>query len=291
MSKETNKKKSKKGGWTWPSPACRQAGVPSALFFPVFLLALSPHFAHAAVQITEVMYDPPGANSGAQWVELANEGDIAVSLNGYKLAEGGTNHKITVALGTSTLLAGEVVIVASDPQTFSTLFPHYQGSLFKSALSLTSKKGETLTLLTAQAQPVDSITYDPSAGAAGDGNTLHRSGAVLVVGAPNPGSSATTEPLVPKVVVSAATAPTTKVVKPVAAHTANVPTAVKLVPKQSNAAAPLLTTINLPKGATAWALGGFGALLLGVSALWYLWLHSRARRGNVLAAEEFTIEE
>jgi hypothetical protein len=42
-----------------------------AMFFAVFAL-LSPVIAEARVQITEVMYDPKGADSGHEWIEIYN---------------------------------------------------------------------------------------------------------------------------------------------------------------------------------------------------------------------------
>jgi len=275
-------------------PAYWQAGVRSTLFFALFV----PTITHAAMQITEVMYDPPGANAGSQWLELTNVGDTAVSFGGYKINEGGANHKIIISSGTTTLAVGASAVVASDPQTFLSQFPTYGGTLLKSAFSFASKKGETITLKDAKSQAVDSVSYDPSAGASGDGNTLHRQGSVLVVGAPNPGSTAHTEPLQPKDAPSTAAA---NVVPKASTHistkTSKSATSVKTIPQSGNhtftndeVAAPLLSRINLPHGAAAWVLGGLGLLLLGISASWYLWLRAR-ERGNLLGSEAFTIEE
>jgi hypothetical protein len=262
---------------------------------------LLPHTTHAAVQITEIMYDPPGANAGSQWLELTNVGDAAVSLEGYKINEGGANHKIIISSGTTTLAVGASVVVASDPQTFLSQFPTYGGTLLKSAFSFASKKGETITLKDAKSQAIDSVSYDPNAGASGDGNTLHREGGVLVVGAPNPGSTAHTEPLQPKEASSAsATSAATKVSSKATTKTiasslgAQTTTAgskkSSYIKDTSAAATPLLSKIGLPHGVAAWALGAVGLFLLGVSALWYLWLRAR-EQGNLLGSEAFTIEE
>ncbi len=260
-----------------------------------------PTTTHAAVQITEVMYDPPGANAGAQWLELTNMGDLPISLAQYKIADGGTNHKITVMSGTSTLAVGRSGIVASDPQTFLARFPDYTGALFKSAISFASKKGDTVTLKDARLQPIDTVSYDPSAGAAGDGNTLHRTAGVLVVGAPNPGSILQTEPLQStETTTSKASSATTKVTTKATTKTApngsslktSGGTSSKKSPFQkSEAASPLLSQIGLPHGAVAWMLGAVGLVLLGIAAVWYLWLSTQKRGSNLFASETFTIEE
>lgn len=260
-----------------------------------------PTTTHAAVQITEVMYDPPGANAGAQWLELTNIGDAPISLAQYKIADGGTNHKIVLTSGTSTLAVGGSVIVASDPQTFLAHFPQYTGALFKSAISFASKRADTVTLKDAKLQPIDTISYDPSAGAAGDGNTLHRIAGALVVGVPNPGSIAQTEPLPPKEVAtskasSATTKATTKVTNKTAQSTPSAKTSSGTSSKKSplqksEAASPLLSQIGLPQGTAAWALGAVGLVLLGIAAVWYLWLLTHKRGSNLSASETFTIEE
>ncbi len=280
------------------SPAYRQAGARSALFFALFM----PMITHAAVQITEVMYDPPGANAGGQWLEVTNVDSVAISIAGYKITEGTTNHKISVVNGTSTLGAGESAIVTSDPQIFLTQFPKYASTLFKSAISLPSKKGETIALKDAKPRVVDSISYDPSAGASGDGNTLHREGSVLVVGAPNPGSTAHTEPLQIKETssASATTAATSASTKATTKTTKNyTPTKTttyaagdtKYSSGGEGAATPLLSQIHLPQGTAAWVLAAVGLFLLGISAVWYLWQRTWGRGSNLLGSEAFTIEE
>lgn len=255
------------------------------------------------------MYDPPGANAGNQWVEVTNEGQAPINIFGYRLAEGGTNHKLSLASGTTTLGAGESAIIANDTDAFSTNFPDYGGSLFKSAFSLASKKGDTIILKDAKLDTVDTVTYDPSAGAAGDGNTLHRSGDTFTVGAPNPGSASATSPLVASANAggtSAKTASTVASGKSSAAPSKGKTTAATSRTSSANdsyasddenangaaaASGPLLSTINVPQGPWGWALGGFGLLLLGVCAIWYLWLNSAQYSRNSVRPEQFTIEE
>lgn len=261
------------------------------LLVVLFVLSVPACASAASVQITEIMYDPPGANAGNQWIEVTNIGTQPVDLAGYKLSTGGVNHKLVLASGTTTLGASESAILASSPDNFSAQYPGYHGILFKSAFSLASKTGDTIILKDAKLAPLDTAVYTASAGASGDGNSLHRSGSTFVVGAPNPGSTAPTAPLAP-----AASAPGTSA-KTVSAPTnaaksnstgAYAAQAANLA--AANQAAPLLSQINLPEGPWAWALGGFGLFLLSTCAVWYLLLQTRTVQRNVLTADEFEIE-
>jgi len=117
-----------------------------------------PSTVFAAVKITDVMYDPPGADDGHEWIEIANQGNEPVDLYGYRLYEGGTNHKLTVAVGTSTLAAGAKAIIATDPTQYASDNPSFTGAVFKSSFSL-SNTGETIELKDAKLQVVDSYSY------------------------------------------------------------------------------------------------------------------------------------
>src|SRR5438105_3103548 len=56
----------------------------------VFLLLL-PTATFAQVVISEIMYDAPGSDSHAEWIELQNTGDSAVDISKWKLNDG-SNH-------------------------------------------------------------------------------------------------------------------------------------------------------------------------------------------------------
>jgi len=243
----------------------------------------------ASVRITEVMYDPPGANAGHQWIELtAYEG--AISLSGYRLQTGVTNHKVVAVVGTSTLLPGESIVIANNPALFAADHPRYIGGVMKSAFTL-PKAGGTIVLKDATLTLVDSVAYTAGT-ASGDGNSLHRGSGGFVAGAPSPGSLQIPEPLKNSTSISSASP---------GAKSANttVPERAKNLPRQTTyaaaaspakqTAAPLLSTISLPHGAVAYGVLGFGFVCMLVSGLWYFWYTRRYLETHV-KAEEFTIE-
>lgn len=246
--------------------------------------------------ISEIMYDPPGANAAHQWIELTNTGDSGVAITGYKLFSEGVHHGV-MAVGNDSIIApGASAILANNTTNFLATYPTYQGPLFKSAFSFLRSGGE-ISLKDTKLTVLDVVSYEESAGAAGDGNSLHRAGNTFTVGAPNPGSSAPTSPLVPQKTTTTVVAKTTA--KPTAKNTTTNTTKAPVSSKpnsytsyQSAQAndAPLLSQINLPQGPWVWVVGGFGVVLLGVAALIYVFLQAKNRSLNLPAAEEFELE-
>lgn len=169
-----------------------------SIILAAFLLCL-PWMACADVRITEIMYDPPGANVGEQWVELTNTGESTLDLYGYRLAEGGVNHKLVVVEGTTTLMAHESLVVNNGPENFSSVFPHYAGTVLKSSFSL-AVMGETVVLKDSKLTARDSVSYTSEMGGKSDGNSLHLTTTGFIPGAPDPGVYTQTPP--PPIVVA-----------------------------------------------------------------------------------------
>lgn len=149
-----------------------------------------PSFAHASVIFTEVMYDLPGTDTGREWVEVCNTESAAVVLSEWRFHEADTDHKI-VAVDTSanggTLTGGQCAVIADNTASFRADNSGYTGKLFDSSFSLTNV-GETLVLRNADLVDMDTLTYEVSLGAAGDGNTLSKGASNgWVVSGPNPG--------------------------------------------------------------------------------------------------------
>jgi hypothetical protein len=124
-----------------------------------------------AIQISEIMYDLPGSDTGREWVEICNNNSVAENLTGWKFFEGGTNHGLTLTNGSWILDAGAYAIIADNPATFLQDNPSYAGTLFDSSFSL-SNTGEQIGLKNSSLELVESITYNSSWGANGNGNSL-----------------------------------------------------------------------------------------------------------------------
>jgi hypothetical protein len=149
------------------------------------LAFLFPTFAFASVEITEVMYNPKGADPGHEWIELTNTGSSGVDLRTLKLFEQNKSHVLKFASGSTLLVAGASAVVVSDPAQFKSDWPNFSGDLFKSSFSL-SNTGETIAIKNAT-QTLDTVSYSSSMGANGDGNSLRKINGEFVAAAPNPG--------------------------------------------------------------------------------------------------------
>lgn len=154
----------------------------------IFLFAI-PAYAYAGISITEIMYDPSGGDDGREWIEIYNSGQDT-DISKWKLFEGGTNHGLTAYSGGNVLRSNSYAIIADNPQKFLTDWPSYAGQLFDTAFSggLNNTNGETLTLRNDALMDVDTVTYSPTWGASGDGNSLQKSGASFISFAPTPGN-------------------------------------------------------------------------------------------------------
>jgi Lamin Tail Domain/PKD domain len=162
-----------------------------AAFLAVFVsfLPVRSSAAHAAVLFTEIMYDVSGTDTGREWVEITNTGTSPEDVSGYRFFEANVNHALTKISGSSVLAAGSSAVIADDAAKFKIDWPSFAGTLFDSSFSL-SNTGEPLALKDSSLNVLDSITYDPSLGAGGDGNSLQLSGGAFSAAAPTPGTYA-----------------------------------------------------------------------------------------------------
>lgn len=145
---------------------------------------------HAQVVLSEVMYDlPEGSDAGREWVEVFNATGNSVTLTEWKLFEANVNHTIAEFQGGVTLSSGSYAVIADNPAKFLIDNPGYTGVIFDSAFSL-SNVGELLTLRNTDGVDQDSVTYDATSGAAGDGKTLQRTTNTSALSAllPTPGT-------------------------------------------------------------------------------------------------------
>lgn len=171
-------------------------------FLASFLCAVIffvPQGAFAVVEISEIMYDLPGSDSGREWIELHNTGTESIDISRWKLFENEVHHGLVAKQGT-VLVAGEYAIIADDIVKFSADWPQFKGLLFSSSFSL-ANTGELLVIKNASSTVIESQAYDSSIGARGNGNTLNLVNATFVERAPSPGSAVSAAPLPVKVSV------------------------------------------------------------------------------------------
>ncbi|OGG91116.1 hypothetical protein A3H16_04290 [Candidatus Kaiserbacteria bacterium RIFCSPLOWO2_12_FULL_53_8] len=158
---------------------------------PGAAFAQAPTVPSGQVVITEIMYDlSSGSDSGREWIEIFNSGTAPVKLTGWKMFENGTNHKIAAVSGGDSIAPSTYAVIADNSAKFRADWPNFSGQLFDSTFSL-GNDGETIALHTASSTDINSVSYQSSLGAAGDGNSLNRApgDASFIARSPSPGTA------------------------------------------------------------------------------------------------------
>jgi len=161
------------------------------------LFSLGALPAVASVTISEVMYDVPGADDPHEWVEIFNDSASEVDISDWRFNDG-SNHTLVIdgekgGQGSLTLAPHAYAILADSALDFLAQRPGFSATVIDTVMSL-NNSGDTLSLINGESV-VHSVSYTSELGAAGDGNTLHRSGGSFVVGAPSPGSGNMSAPI------------------------------------------------------------------------------------------------
>ena len=130
-----------------------------ARVLPTFLLLFAiPNLVLAAVEITDVMYDVEGSDTGREWIKITNTGSEGVDVSNFRLLEAGIQHKLKVVQGDPMLAPGASAVIADNAANFLIDQPGYTGVLFDSSFSL-SNTGETLVLKNSKGEVEDSYSY------------------------------------------------------------------------------------------------------------------------------------
>ncbi len=145
------------------------------------LLALLPSAARASGEliVTELMYDAPGSDVGAEWVELynASAGPITIvpgtGAGSWRINDG-SNHVIRIAQGDPVVPPGSLFIIAASSSAFLAAHPNYVGTLATSSLALPNGGGTVGITADGGATWLAQVTYASSWGGAGDGSSLEK---------------------------------------------------------------------------------------------------------------------
>jgi hypothetical protein len=149
----------------------------TCVFFISMFLSVGNSF---ALQISEVMYDPAGSDTGREWIEVYNDTDASIDLTSYKLFEANTNHGIAAyGSGGNNLGSHEYAVIVDNPVSFLADHAGFSGKIFDSSFSL-SNSGETIELRLS-GTTVYSLSYIVQDAANGTGNTINLDGGNWIV--------------------------------------------------------------------------------------------------------------
>ncbi len=121
------------------------------------MIALLATYSFAGVLVNEVVYNPSGADDGLEWIELCNNGAVAVALDGYTIRAGGTSFATSFTLSAAgTIAPGEYVLVGFG----STTWP----GAFNDNLENGGSVADGVQLVDGAGTVLDTLLYDGSAG-------------------------------------------------------------------------------------------------------------------------------
>mgnify|MGYP000047100696 CR=1 FL=1 len=152
--------------------------------FLIIILTIFPTVSFAEIEISEIMYDHEGTDTGNEWVEIHNTGSISVDLQGWAFRENEVNHGLQFQDTTIIAPGGSMVIVQNIEQFYS-LYGNTI-SVIKSSFSL-NNTGEILEIVNENDEVVDSHKYSNETGAQGDGKSLQKYEGTWGTGVPSAG--------------------------------------------------------------------------------------------------------
>ncbi len=82
--------------------------------FAGFLIWMLGSYLSAAIVINEVCYDPTGNDEGYEWLELYNNGNENVQLEGASILAGGQSYTVQYTLPAFILRAGHFLLIAGN---------------------------------------------------------------------------------------------------------------------------------------------------------------------------------
>jgi len=145
--------------------------TPSKLMRRIIILLLLLPTATAQIEITEIMYDLPGADGKREWIEIHNTGN-ETDISDWRFFENGQHHKFKNFTDDLILHADEYAIIVNKPESFLN-DTNFTGKIIDSAWSSLANSGEPLVLRTSKDGPVVvNITYLPTNASDGNGASL-----------------------------------------------------------------------------------------------------------------------
>jgi hypothetical protein len=127
--------------------------------------------AQSDVRINEIMYNPPGADTDHEWLEVYNNDTTDINITGWGFYEAGTNHSLTLIQGNLVIPSGGYAIIADNATMFLGVDEGCNCTVIDSAFSL-NNSGEYIALKNATLGIIDEVAYNASWGADENGRTL-----------------------------------------------------------------------------------------------------------------------
>lgn len=147
------------------------------------------NIAHANLEITEVMYDPQGANTSHQWIEVYNDGLDSIDLINWSITDYDTSwHFRSISSDNSTILNSKsyaIIAKTSNLTDFKSKNPNLGGQILKANVTLGAESGH-IGLSSDKKNIISEVFYS---GTMDNGNSLQKIDNEWKEFVPTPGSN------------------------------------------------------------------------------------------------------
>ncbi|MEM7815595.1 MAG: lamin tail domain-containing protein [Candidatus Aenigmatarchaeota archaeon] len=123
---------------------------------------------------SEIYYNSPGSDEKHEWIEIYNNGTIAVDVTKLRLEESGTQHTIKNSTNLTYIKAGEYAVIAENSDQFLIDYPECSCLIFDSSFSLSNTGEELLLRLGKNGEIIDSVFYNSTWGGNGNGFSIEK---------------------------------------------------------------------------------------------------------------------
>lgn len=145
------------------------------------------HMVHSGFEITEIMYDLDGTDTNREWIEVHNTGNTSTDLSSWYLFSDNTKHAL-VPQGSSSVPSGGYAVITQNVLNFNNDQPNFSGLLFDSSWTGFNNESETIALKDQDLNIVSEVSFTPSMGGAGNGDSLQKINGSFEGATPTPGS-------------------------------------------------------------------------------------------------------
>lgn len=157
-------------------------GQKNKYYWVLLFLCLATVFLYAKmlwaqneIIVNEIMYNPEGADTDKEWLEIKNLTDQDIDITGYKLNDG-SSHVLNIppkngGRGELILPANGLLIIAQNAEWFLDNYSNIDGSVIDSSFSLKNTSGN-ISLLNPEGESLATIQYNSDWGGNGDGTSL-----------------------------------------------------------------------------------------------------------------------
>ncbi len=121
---------------------------------------------------TEIMYNPEGADTNQEWIEIFNISTSTIEINSDWRFNDGSNHLLNLYQGNNQISTSTFFIITTNAQTFLNTYQNFNKTIFESSLSLNNSSD--IVQLLANNEIITEFSYDSNLGGNGNGKTIEK---------------------------------------------------------------------------------------------------------------------